>query len=82
MIRLDIREVVGKYLTAMMNAELTHFLGREPYVRVTEAVNHRNGSGGYDEKESKTRKSSINGHIRRQMDCLYYNSKVIHPPIR
>ena len=27
MIRLDIREVVGKYLTAMMNAELTHYLG-------------------------------------------------------
>jgi putative transposase len=46
MIRLDIREVVGKYLTAMMNAELTHFLGREPYVRVAEAVNHRNGSYG------------------------------------
>ena len=34
MIRLDIREVVGNYLTAMMNAELTHDLGREPYVRV------------------------------------------------
>lgn len=46
MIRLDIKEVVGKYLTAMMNAELTHFLGREPYVRVAEAVNHRNGSYG------------------------------------
>jgi putative transposase len=46
MIRLDIREVVGKYLTTMMNAELTHFLGREPYVRVVEAVNHRNGSYG------------------------------------
>jgi putative transposase len=46
MIRLDIREVVGKYLTTMMNAELTHFLGREPYVRIAEAVNHRNGSYG------------------------------------
>jgi putative transposase len=47
MIRLDIKEVVGKYLTTMMNAELTHFLGREPYARVTEAaVNHRNGSYG------------------------------------
>lgn len=39
MIRLDIREVVGRYLTAMMNAELTHFLGREPYIRVSGAVN-------------------------------------------
>ena len=46
MIRLDIREVVGKYLTAMMNAELTHYLGREPYVCVSGHVNHRNGSYG------------------------------------
>jgi putative transposase len=44
MIRLDVREIVGKYLTAMMNAELTHFLGREPYERVAGMVNHRNGS--------------------------------------
>lgn len=46
MIRLDIREVVGDYLTAMMNAELTHFLGRDPYVRNAGDVNHRNGSYG------------------------------------
>jgi len=47
MIRLDIREVVGNYLTAMMNAELTHYLGREPYVRVNgKQANHRNGSYG------------------------------------
>ena len=46
MIRLDIKETVGKYLTAMMNAELTHYLAREPYVRVKGNVNHRNGSYG------------------------------------
>ena len=46
MIRLDIKEVVGNYLTAMMNAELTHYLGREPYVRVAGNANHRNGSYG------------------------------------
>jgi putative transposase len=46
MIRMDIKEVVGKYLTTMMNAELTHYLGREPYVRVKGNVNHRNGSYG------------------------------------
>ncbi len=28
MIRLDIREVVRNYLTVVMNAELTHFLGK------------------------------------------------------
>jgi len=44
MIRLDVREIVGDYMTAMMNAELTHFLGREPYARSQGEVNHRNGS--------------------------------------
>lgn len=48
MIRLDIKEVVGDYLTVMMNTELTHFLGRAPYVRNAGEVNHRNGSYGRD----------------------------------
>jgi putative transposase len=46
MIRLDVRGIVGEYMTAMMNAELTHFLGREPYARSQGDVNHRNGSYG------------------------------------
>jgi len=46
MIRLDVREAVGKYLTVMMDAELTHFLEREPYVRITGDVNHHNSSYG------------------------------------
>jgi putative transposase len=46
MIRLDIRETVGQYLTSLMNAELTGFLGREPYKRGQGEVNHRNGSYG------------------------------------
>ena len=44
MIRLDVKEIVGDYMTAMMGAELTHFLGREPYARSQGDVNHRNGS--------------------------------------
>jgi putative transposase len=48
MVRFDIRETVGEYLTAMMNAELTHFLGRAPYERGGQEVNHRNGSYGRD----------------------------------
>ena len=44
MIRLDIQEVVGNYLTSLMNAELTHFLGRAWYERGHGDVNHRNGS--------------------------------------
>ncbi len=48
LIRLDVRGVVGEYLSKLMNAELTHFLGREPYERAEEQSNHRNGS--YDRK--------------------------------
>ena len=46
MIRFDIRETVGHYLTAMMNTELSHFLGREPYERSHGKPNYRNGSYG------------------------------------
>ena len=45
-IRLDVREVVGKYLSEMMNAELTNFLGRKPYERSEEKTNYRNGCYG------------------------------------
>jgi len=44
MIRLDVREMVGKYLSEVMNAELTHFLGRKPYERNEKETNYRNGS--------------------------------------
>ena len=48
MIRTDVKETVGQYLTSLMNVELTHFLGRDPYERIEGATNHRNGS--YDRK--------------------------------
>jgi putative transposase len=44
MIRDDIRETVGPYLSSLMGVELTHFLGRKPYERADGEVNHRNGS--------------------------------------
>lgn len=44
MIRMDLRQTVGEYLSAMMNAEMSHFLGREPYERGEGESNHRNGS--------------------------------------
>jgi putative transposase len=44
MIRLDLQQIVGEYLTAVMNAELTHFLERLPYERCADKDNHRNGS--------------------------------------
>ncbi len=44
MIRLDVRELVGRYLSEVMKAELTHFWGREPYERNGQRPNYRNGS--------------------------------------
>ena len=46
MIRVDIRENVGQYLSKLMDMELSHFLGREWYEHVQGEVNHRNGSYG------------------------------------
>lgn len=43
-LRADIRQSVGQYLSEMMQVELTQFLGREPYARTDSASNHRNGS--------------------------------------
>ena len=48
LIRHDIRESVGKYLSEMMEVELTQFLGRERYERTEKPSNHRNGS--YDRR--------------------------------
>lgn len=46
MIRMNVQEEVGKYLSELMNAELSHFLGRGPYERKEEEPNYRNGSYG------------------------------------
>jgi len=46
MIRVEIRENVGQYLSKLMDTELTHFLGREWYEHGQGDVNHRNGSYG------------------------------------
>lgn len=34
MFRVDVKETVGQYLSSLMNAELTHFLGRWHYERI------------------------------------------------
>lgn len=46
MIRVNVKESVGQYLSGLMEAELTGFLGRERYQRVEGERNHRNGSYG------------------------------------
>lgn len=44
MVRYNVRESVGQYLSQLMEAELTFYLGRERYVRGTkDRVNYRNG---------------------------------------
>jgi len=46
MIRVEIRENVGEYLSRLMETELTDFLGRQWYEHGQGDVNHRNGSYG------------------------------------
>jgi putative transposase len=44
MMRLDLRELAGEYLSALMEWELTIHLGRQRYERRPGEANHRNGS--------------------------------------
>ena len=44
MIRANVQETVGQYLSTLMDMELTDFLGRSRYKRVEKESNHRNGS--------------------------------------
>lgn len=46
MIRGNVKETVGQYLSELMETELTGFLGRDRYVRLKGKSNHRNGSYG------------------------------------
>jgi len=43
-VKADMPQVMGGYLSEMMRLELTKFLGRQPYERMEEESNHRNGS--------------------------------------
>ena len=63
MIRADVKETVGHYLTSLMNAELTHFLGRDPYERIEGAQNHRNGS--YNRKFTLKGLGEVKVHVPR-----------------
>ena len=43
MMRLDIQQIAGDYLNALMESELSIYLNRDRYERCGEDVNHRNG---------------------------------------
>ena len=84
MIRADIRETIGQYLSGLMDAELTHFLGRKRYERLQGDVNHRNGSydrnftlkgiGEVDLQVPRDRKGAFKTHViprgKRYEDAL------------
>jgi hypothetical protein len=42
--RFNVQETVGHYLSLLMESELTFLLGRERYERRKGAVNYRNGA--------------------------------------
>ena len=44
MIRVDVKESVGRYMSELMDTELSDFLGRKRYERIEGKNNHRNGS--------------------------------------
>jgi len=44
MATMNVQKDVGDYLTNLMKAELTHYLGRDEYERSKGEANHRNGS--------------------------------------
>ena len=46
MIRANVQETVGQYISSLMDSEMTHFLGRNRYERCEGDNNHRNGSYG------------------------------------
>ncbi len=43
MVSMNVQKEVGNYLTNLMDAELTHHLGRKRYERASGITNHRNG---------------------------------------
>jgi len=63
MIRTEVREHVGQYLSRLMDTELTHFLGRERYEHSQGDVNHRNGS--YDRNFTLKGIGKLNVNIPR-----------------
>ncbi|MBW1995001.1 MAG: transposase, partial [Deltaproteobacteria bacterium] len=62
MIRVEIRENVGQYLSKLMEVELTHFLSRDRYERAEGEANHRNGFYG--------RKFALKGIGQVQVEVL------------
>jgi len=74
MIRTEVRENVGQYLSRLMDTELTHFLGRERYEHSQGDINHRNGS--YDRNFTLKGIGKVNVNVPRDRKG-YFNTQVI-----
>ncbi len=69
MIRVEIRENVGQYLSKLMDMELTHFLGREWYEHGQGEVNHRNGSYGCNFTLKGIGEVQVDGYGAHPISC-------------
>ena len=74
MIRENVQETVGHYLSTLMKEELSDFLGRDRYVRCQEDTNHRNGS--YHRKFTLKGIGEVNLKVPRDRNGLF-NTQVI-----
>jgi len=73
MIRANVQETVGQYLSSLMDSEMTRFLGRDRYERCEGNTNHRNGSyerkftlkgiGGVDIRVPRDRKGEFKTEV-------------------
>jgi putative transposase len=66
MMRTEMSQGVGEYLTGLMRAELSHFLGREPYERKEGETNHRNGS--YERRYAMKRFGEVTVEVPRDRE--------------
>jgi transposase-like protein len=69
MIRFNVQEEVGKYLSQMMDLELTQFLKRRRYQRVKGTSNHRNG--GYHRRFTLKRIGEVEVKVPRDRQSQF-----------
>jgi transposase-like protein len=65
-IRTEMNQGVGEYLSELMRTELSHFLGREPYERKEGETNHRNGS--YERRFAMKRFGEVTVEVPRDRE--------------
>ncbi len=69
LLRLDVREQIGGYLSELMKAELSDFLGREKYERQEGKKNYRNGF--YDRKITLKGIGKVEAQVPRDRQGAY-----------